>query len=128
MADRNAADLWRGRYLLVPAAEIEPPASDEVFYHDLVGLRVERRDGDALGRVAALLRDATGVLLEVSTTTRHGDAAVSPRSRRDRGPRPPRGGRARCRTDRWTMTSPDPDTADQYPDRDTRGSDTEDGD
>jgi 16S rRNA processing protein RimM len=68
LADRNAADLWRGRYLLVPAAEIEPPASDEIYYHDLVGLNVERRDGGALGRVEALHEMPQGLVMEVSTT------------------------------------------------------------
>lgn len=67
LADRNAADLWRGRYLLVPTDEIEPPASDEVYFHDLVGLRVERIDGDALGRVEALHEMPQGLVLEVST-------------------------------------------------------------
>jgi 16S rRNA processing protein RimM len=67
LADRNAADLWRGRYLLVPSEEIEPPASDEVYFHDLVGLRVERSDGDALGRVEALHEMPQGLVLEVST-------------------------------------------------------------
>jgi 16S rRNA processing protein RimM len=68
LADRNAADLWRGRYLLVAADEIEPPASDEIYYHDLVGLGVERRDGGALGRVEALHEMPQGLVMEVSTT------------------------------------------------------------
>ena len=67
LADRNAADLWRGRYLLVPSDEIEPPASDEVYFHDLVGLRVERSGGDALGRVEALHEMPQGLVVEVST-------------------------------------------------------------
>src|SRR5512147_2433231 len=33
--DRNAADLWRDRYLLVPVNELEPLGDDEIFLHDL---------------------------------------------------------------------------------------------
>ncbi len=51
----------------MPSGEIEPPASDEVYFHDLVGLRVERSDGDALGRVEALHEMPQGLVLEVST-------------------------------------------------------------
>ena len=67
LADRNAADLWRGRYLLVATSEIEPPAEGEVYFHDLVGLHVERTDGGALGRVEALHEMPQGLVLEVST-------------------------------------------------------------
>ena len=67
LADRTAADLWRGRYLLVDASEIPPPADDEVYFHDLVGLHVERGDGGTLGRVEALHEMPQGLVLEVST-------------------------------------------------------------
>src|SRR3954463_8195160 len=40
VADRTAADLWRGRYLLVPASEVPAPADDEVYMHDLLGMQV----------------------------------------------------------------------------------------
>ncbi|MDB4880993.1 MAG: Ribosome maturation factor rimM [Gemmatimonadetes bacterium] len=38
--DRNAAETWRGRYLLVPADELPPPADDEVYVHELIGMTV----------------------------------------------------------------------------------------
>ena len=41
--DRNAAELWRGRYLLLPAGEVAPPDDDEVYLHELIGMRVELR-------------------------------------------------------------------------------------
>src|ERR1700738_1886526 len=31
LPDRNAAELWRGRYLLVPAEELPPPDDTEVY-------------------------------------------------------------------------------------------------
>ncbi len=63
--DRNEADLWRERTLLAPASELPPPADDEVFYHDLVGLAVELPDGTRLGDVAALYELPQGLALDV---------------------------------------------------------------
>jgi len=65
IADRNAAELWRDRYLLVPADELTPPADDEVFQHQLIGMRVERVDGAVLGTVSALYELPQGLMLEV---------------------------------------------------------------
>ena len=42
--DRNAAETWRGRYLLLPANELPPPSEDEVYVHELPGMRVELAD------------------------------------------------------------------------------------
>ena len=63
--DRNEADLWRDRYLLVPTSELPPPAEDEVYYHELVGMRVERADGELVGEVAGLFELPLGLTLEV---------------------------------------------------------------
>ena len=67
ITDRSAAELWRERYLLLPAVERAPPAADEVYFHDLVGLRVELSDGGALGRVEALFELPQGLVLDVRT-------------------------------------------------------------
>src|SRR3954469_21040841 len=40
LPDRNAAEIWRGRYLLLPAGELPAPDDDEVYIHDLIGMRV----------------------------------------------------------------------------------------
>lgn len=63
--DRNAADLWRERYLLVPMDELTPPDEDEVFLHDLVGLQVQRADGTPVGTVVAYYELPHDVLLEI---------------------------------------------------------------
>jgi 16S rRNA processing protein RimM len=63
--DRNEADLWRDRYLLVPTGELPPPADDEVYYHELVGMRVERAGGEVVGEVAGLFELPLGLTLEV---------------------------------------------------------------
>ena len=65
--DRTAAELWRERYLLVSADAVRPPGDGEVYYHDLIGMRVERVDGGELGRVAELFEVPQGLLLEVET-------------------------------------------------------------
>ncbi len=69
ITDRDAAEQWRDRYLLVARAEATPPGQGEVYLHDLVGLRVESPDGVELGRVEALFEMGHGVLLEVRTST-----------------------------------------------------------
>lgn len=63
--DRNAADLWRERYLLLPLDELPPPGEDEVFLHDLVGLRVQRADGTPVGTVVAYYELPHDILLEI---------------------------------------------------------------
>ena len=63
--DRNAADLWRDRYLLVPMDELEPPTNDEVFLHDLVGLKAELENGEAVGEIIAFYDMPHTLLLEI---------------------------------------------------------------
>ena len=69
MADREEADRWRERTLLLPMSELPPPAADQVYFHDLVGMRVALADGDAVGEtvgeVVALYELPQGVMLEV---------------------------------------------------------------
>ena len=65
MPDRNAAEMWRQRYLLVPSGEITPPAGDEVFMHELIGMRVRGDDGTELGEVTGLYELPQGLTLEV---------------------------------------------------------------
>jgi 16S rRNA processing protein RimM len=65
ITDRNQAELWRDRYLLLPADELTPPAEDEVFQHDLLGMRVERVTGEVVGAVSALYELPQGLMLEV---------------------------------------------------------------
>ena len=63
--DRNAAELWRGRFLLAPADELTPPADDEVYLHDLIGMQVVHVDGRALGEVADTFDLPQGLMLDV---------------------------------------------------------------
>lgn len=53
--DRNAAELLRGRYLLIPEQEAMPLGEHENYLHDLIGLRVETTAGEALGTLVEIL-------------------------------------------------------------------------
>ena len=63
--DRNAAELWRGRFLLVPQDELPPPADDEVYLHDLIGMRVQLTDGTAVGEIEDTYDLPQGLMLDV---------------------------------------------------------------
>ncbi|MCC7055573.1 MAG: 16S rRNA processing protein RimM [Gemmatimonadaceae bacterium] len=63
--DRSAAELWRGRFLLVPQDELPPPADDEVYLHDLIGMQVRHADGRALGEIADTYDLPQGLMLDV---------------------------------------------------------------
>ena len=65
LTDRTAAEAWRERGLLVPYAELPPPNADEVYLHELVGMRVVHRDGTEAGTVADLLELPQGLALDV---------------------------------------------------------------
>lgn len=63
--DRSAAELWRERYLLAPAADVPPPDEDELYLHDLIGMRVELEAAEPVGSVVAYYELPQGVVLEV---------------------------------------------------------------
>ncbi len=53
--DRNAAELLRDQYLLIPEAQIMPLGDHENYVHDLIGLEVVTADGEALGALTEIL-------------------------------------------------------------------------
>ena len=63
--DRTAAELWRDRFLLVPADELEPLGDDQVYVHELPGMRVELETGDRVGTVVATYELPQGLTLDV---------------------------------------------------------------
>ena len=65
IADRTEAERWRNRYVLVPTAEVAPPAEDEVFLHELYGMRVELVSGEVVGEVVGVYELPQGLALEV---------------------------------------------------------------
>ncbi len=67
VADRNEAELLRGRYLLAPVEELEPLGQDEVYLHDLLGMKVELDSGQVIGEVTACYELPQGLTLDVKT-------------------------------------------------------------
>jgi 16S rRNA processing protein RimM len=63
--DRNVAETWRGRYLLLPADELPPPADDQVYVHELPGMRVELADGQLVGSVEETYELPQGLAIDV---------------------------------------------------------------
>ena len=71
--DRSAAEALRGTALYVDRAKLPPPAEDEFYHADLIGLVVELAEGanDAsrsLGEVAAVHDFGAGPLLEIEAS------------------------------------------------------------
>ena len=63
--DRSEAERWRGRYLLAPASELQPPAEGEVYVHELPGMKVLLPGGEPLGVVSEVIELPQGLALEV---------------------------------------------------------------
>ena len=63
--DRNAAELWRQRYVLAPPAELEPAGEDEVYVHDLLGMHVVLSSLEPLGEVTDVYEVPQGLMLDV---------------------------------------------------------------
>jgi 16S rRNA processing protein RimM len=79
LPDRNAAELWRGRYLLLPAEELPPPDEEEVYQHDLVGMRVELPDGQPVGTVEEIYELPQGLAIDVRLVEpREGETVLLP--------------------------------------------------
>jgi 16S rRNA processing protein RimM len=63
--DRDTADAFARRYLLLPLAALPPLEPDEVFYHELLDMRVDTIDGQHVGRVQEVFETEPHHLLEV---------------------------------------------------------------
>ena len=67
--DRDVADTWRGRYLLVDSSRLPEPDEDEVYVFTLIGMRVEVEGQGLVGHVRDVYDAPQGLLLEVETAT-----------------------------------------------------------
>jgi 16S rRNA processing protein RimM len=76
--DRAAADLWRDRYLLVPADELEPLGEGQIYIHELLGMAVVLESGEAVGVVDEVYELPQGLTLEVK---RERDSVMVPYDR-----------------------------------------------
>jgi len=65
VADRTAAEKLTNQSIYIARTDL-PPADEEEFYHaDLLGLRVETRDGALIGTIANVLNFGAGDILDV---------------------------------------------------------------
>jgi 16S rRNA processing protein RimM len=69
VTDRDQADLWRGRYLLVDAARIPEPDPDDVYVSALIGMTVEVEGRGVVGHVRDVYEAPQGLLLEIDMPT-----------------------------------------------------------
>ena len=65
VADRTQAEALRGRYLLRPRNELREPEEGEVFYHQLLGMRVVTTSGEELGEIVEVYELHPADLLEI---------------------------------------------------------------
>jgi len=65
LGDRDSAELWRGRYLLAPFSELPPLQEDQVYLHDLIGMRVVSTADEELGTVKTFYELPQGLVLDV---------------------------------------------------------------
>ena len=63
--DRNVAEQFRGRTLLISFDQARPLDPNEFYLHDLAGLEVVLKDGAVVGRVAEVYEVGTGYFLGV---------------------------------------------------------------
>jgi len=65
VTDRNEAERWNGRHLMVPVEELSEPDEGEVFAHELVGMTlVDAESDETLGEVIEFYELPQGLLLE----------------------------------------------------------------
>ena len=63
--DRDAAFALRGQEISVERSHLAPPADDEFYWSDLIGLKAVNREGIELGTVSSLMESGAHDLLVV---------------------------------------------------------------
>ena len=74
--DRNAAELWRDRFFLVPMEEISPLGEGETYIHELAGMAVHLANGDPLGKVVTTYELPQGLILDVARPNKKGTILI----------------------------------------------------
>ncbi|MGE3832333.1 MAG: ribosome maturation factor RimM [Parvibaculaceae bacterium] len=65
VANRNAAEALKGQELFIARAALPEAQEDEVYVHDLVGMKAKLADGETLGHVVGLVNFGAGDLIEI---------------------------------------------------------------
>ena len=66
IGDRNEAERWNGRFLLIPESDLSPLQDGEVYQHELKGMTVELSSGEVVGTVTDVFEVPQGLLLDVA--------------------------------------------------------------
>lgn len=66
IAERNGAEALKGVELYIERRALPEPDEDEVYVADLIGLRVEGKDGTLLGTVSRMDNYGAGDVMEVT--------------------------------------------------------------
>ncbi|MGE5724250.1 MAG: ribosome maturation factor RimM [Acidobacteriota bacterium] len=74
VADRTAAEKYKGQLIAVPRAELPEQEEGEYYWSDLVGLSVENLAGEKFGAVASLLETGANDVLVVKGE--HGETLI----------------------------------------------------
>ena len=67
--DRNEAELLRGLYVFSPFDELDPLQEDEIYLHELIGMKVKLDTGEPIGEIVAYYELPQGLTLEAKTAT-----------------------------------------------------------
>jgi 16S rRNA processing protein RimM len=65
VGDRNAAEALKGTQLYIDRDRLPPPAEDQFYHADLIGLVAVGPDGRSVGEVVAVLNHGAGDILEI---------------------------------------------------------------
>jgi 16S rRNA processing protein RimM len=76
VADRTEAERWRDRWLFLPEDELPGPAAEEIYLHDIPGMRVELEDGTVVGTVVAVYELPQGLIMDVARPAIEGAAGA----------------------------------------------------
>jgi 16S rRNA processing protein RimM len=74
IADRTAAERYKGQLIAVPRAELPEQEEGEYYWSDLVGLNVENLAGEKFGTVDSLLETGANDVLVVKGE--HGETLI----------------------------------------------------
>jgi 16S rRNA processing protein RimM len=65
IADRTAAEQWRGAKLYIARADLPAPSADEIYHIDLIGMSVITPDAAIVGTVIDVPNYGAGDLLDI---------------------------------------------------------------
>lgn len=66
VSTREAAEALKGADIFARRDQLPPPARDEFYYDDLIGLEAVNAEGAPIGRVVSLMNYGAGDVLEIA--------------------------------------------------------------